>query len=305
MLLTGLTALASLVTPAAYADQPNILIVSEDADQETVPRNNRIFNRVLTALGEEMNLRGFTVIDETAAGLNITTQGRVRRKDNELIDIARAIPRPPIDAVVVFQIYASAKRSMNSDVMRPEVRIPGRIINVRSSRLLGAFEVTGLDLPVLPLGCSNDRECVLEQVGDQARMLARDLGGALAEKLAALSRPRVTGPAAGEPVPGGRTARVYPPSDGCDGMPQAFTVILDGFNNQEVTKVEEYLSAFKCFEHMRPVRATATQSEYWYETQTDAARLNHSLRVMLDHMGLPGQIQLAGNVLKVVKIGTR
>jgi hypothetical protein len=282
--------------------------VSEDADQETVPRNNRIFNRVLIALGEEMNIRGYSIVDETAAGLNITAQGRVRRRDAELIDIARAISRPPVDAIVVFQIYASAKRSLNSDIMRPEVRIPGRVIDVRSSRLLGAFEVVGLDLPVLPRGCADDRECVLEQVGDQARILARDLGAALAEKLKALPRSRTNaGPGVAEPTPGPvqRTARAYPPSDGCDGMPQAFTVIFDGFNNQEITKAEEYMTAFKCFEHIRPVRASASQAEYWYETQTDAARLNHSLRVMLDHMGLPGQIQLAGNVLKVVKIGTR
>jgi hypothetical protein len=304
LLLTGLSALTSLVAPAAYADQPGLMVVSDDADQETVPRNNRIFNRVLTALGEEMNLRGYTIVDEVAAGLDITEQGRVRRRDAELIDIARAIRRPPVDAVVVFQLYASAKKSLNSDVMRPEARIAGRIINVRSSQMLGAFEVVERDLPVLPLGC--DRECVLEQMGDNSRVLARDLGAALAEKLANF-RPGNPGPVTGPgPLPGpGVGPIVHAPADGCNGFPQAFTIILDGFNNQELTKVEEYMAAFKCFDHMRPVQARASQSEYWYETQTDAARLNHSLRQMLDHMGLPGQISIAGNVMKVVKIGTR
>ena len=307
LLLTGLTALTSLVAPAAYADQPGLLVVSDDADQETVPRNNRIFNRVITALGEEMNIRGYAVVDEVAAGLDITAQGRVRRRDVELIDIARAIRRPPVDAVVVFQIYASAKRSLNSDVMRPEVRISGRMINVRSSQMLGAFEVVERDLPVLPLGCDRDRECVIEQMGDNIRVLARDLGAALAEKLANY-RPGNPGPITGRgPLPGpGVGPIVHAPADGCNnGFPQAFTVILDGFNNQELTKAEEYMAAFKCFDRMRPVTVRASVSEYWYETQTDAARLNHSLRVMLDHMGLPGQISIAGNVVKVVKIGTR
>jgi hypothetical protein len=306
LLLTGLTALTSLVAPVAYADQPSLLVVSDDADQETVPRNNRIFNRVITALGEEMSLRGYTVVDEVAAGLDITAQGRVRRRDAELIDIARAIRRPPVDAVVVFQIYASAKKSLNSDVMRPEARISGRIVNVRTSQMLGAFEVVERDLPVLPFGCDKDRECVLEQMGDHARVLARDLGAALAEKLVNF-RPGNPGPLTGPgPLPGpGAGAIVHAPADGCNGFPQAFTVILDGFNNQELTKAEEYMAAFKCFDHMRPVQVRASVSEYWYETQTDAARLNHSLRVMLDHMGLPGQISVAGNVVKVVKIGTR
>ena len=306
LLLTGLTALTSLVAPAAYADQPGLLVVSDDADQETVPRNNRIFNRVITALGEEMNVQGWTVVDEVGAGLDITAQGKVRRGLPELIDIARAIRRPPVDAVVVFQIFASAKRSLNSDVMRPEVRISGRIINVRSSQMLGAFEVVERDLPVLPLGCDRDRECVIEQMGDNIRVLARDLGAALAEKLVNF-RPGNPGPLTGPgPLPGpGVGAIVHAPADGCNGFPQAFTVILDGFNNQELTKAEEYMAAFKCFDHMRPVQVRASVSEYWYETQTDAARLNHSLRVMLDHMGLPGQISVAGNVVKVVKIGTR
>jgi hypothetical protein len=286
----AVTAFVSLIAPAAYADKPNLMIVSDDADRDTVPRESRIFNRVFLAVAEEMNIRGFTVIDETAAGMNITTPGRVRRRDTELIDIARAIPRPPIDAVVVFQIYASAKKSQYSDVTRPEVRIPGRIINIHTGQLLGAFEVSGLDLPPLPVNC--DRECLLERIGDSARPVANQLAEALALKLAAFEAGR------------GAT-NVVGVSPGCEGTSQSFTVVLEGFTSQQTTKAEEYMAAFKCFTTMRPVRTSPTFAEYTYQTSDDAARLNRNLRVMLDHMDVPGQVEMRANVIRVVRIGRR
>ena len=56
---------------------------------------------------------------------------------------------------------------------------------------------------------------------------------------------------------------------------------------------------------MGPVRSSPKLAEYTYDTSDDIARLNRNLRVMLDHMGLPGQVSVAGNTLKVVQIGTR
>jgi hypothetical protein len=184
LLLTGLSALASLVAPVAYAGQPNLLVVTEDADKEPVRPRSRIFTRVLRLLAEEMIQRGYTIVDEYAVSLNIKDPDRVRHRDAELIDIARAISIPHflIDAIVVIQTSASAKKSLNSDVVRPEARISGRIINVRSSQLLADIEMVERDLPELPRGC--DRECLLGEMGDWARPIARDLGSALAEKLA-------------------------------------------------------------------------------------------------------------------------
>src|ERR1700730_12123035 len=109
LVLAGVAAAATFSAPAVRADQPTLAVVSEDADTDTVPRNSRIFNRVLLALAEELNLRHYTVIDEKIAGMEISTPDRVRRRDTELIDIARALRRPPVDAIVVFQIYASTR----------------------------------------------------------------------------------------------------------------------------------------------------------------------------------------------------
>jgi len=89
--------------------QPNILVMGEDADPDTIPRNNQVFKRVLDALANEMNDEGFDVYDETAVTSGDLAQDRIRRTDGEIIDIARSIKRPPIDVAVIYSIYAQSE----------------------------------------------------------------------------------------------------------------------------------------------------------------------------------------------------
>jgi hypothetical protein len=171
---------------------PNILVMGEDADRHSVPRTNRIFNRVLAEISDNLIAAGFQVYDETAAGMRVTKPGRIRRADRELIAVARSINRPPIDVVVIFQIYASAEKSRFSDVHRPKVRVSGRLLTVHRTRSLGFFEAGGdLELPPLPRNCfvpKIDNDCLLEHVGMEAKSIAGAVGQALSEKLAAYMR---------------------------------------------------------------------------------------------------------------------
>ena len=132
---------STYAAPARAQTKPNIVVMGEDADEDAVPRGNRIFQRVIHELSETMNLRGYNVYDETAVAMGFTQANRVRRRDDELIEVARAVQNPPLDVVAVFQIYASASKSAYSDIVRPEIRIPGRLLNVRTGQSLGSFEV--------------------------------------------------------------------------------------------------------------------------------------------------------------------
>ena len=305
-------ALAStLISPAEAQQRPNIVVMGEDADEDTVPRGNRIFNRVIRELAETMNLRGYNVYDETAAAMGITQPGRVRRRDAELIEVARAVQTPPLDVVAIFQIYASAQKSLYSDIVRPDVRVAGRLLNVRSGQSLGSFEVTGLQLAPLPLGC--DRECLLERVGAEAKLLSSDLAQALTQKLDGIITPRRATDGSGigsvtEVVPGAGAAGAGAAgvgTEGCTGFPTAFVIRVNGFSGAEVQAVEEYMRAFKCYDHHRTVRASTSQTEYWYETRIDSARLNRNLRLMLEHMNVGAQVTMSGNVIALGKVATR
>ncbi|KMO41296.1 hypothetical protein VQ02_06000 [Methylobacterium variabile] len=301
----GLALLGS-AAPALAQPKPTIVVMGEDSDEDSVPRGNRIFQRVIAELSETMNLRGYNVYDETAVAMGFTQANRVRRRDAELIEVARAVQNPPLDVVAVFQIYASASKSAYSDIVRPEVRIPGRLLNVRTGQSLGSFEVAGVQLPPLPQAC--DRECLLERVGAEAKVIAGDVAAALTAKLDGVIAPRrgsePGAAAAPGPAPSGAVAAA-PGAEACGGLPTAYVVRLNGFSAQEVQAAEEYMAAFRCYEHHRPVRAGGSAAEYWYETRSDSARLGRNLRLMLEHMSAPGQVQFSGNTFVISRVATR
>jgi hypothetical protein len=287
--------------------------MSEDADADTVPRNNRLFNRVIAEISEDLIAKGFQVYDETAAGMAITEPGRIKRRDPELIDTARAMNRPPIDVILIFQIYASAKKSIYGDTMRPEVRVAGRLLSVRGNQALGFFEAGGdLELPVLPRNCytpAPDRECLLERVGMEARSVAGAVGQALGEKLAAYLRPEIRADldradAGGPPVDHAPIVReaVGDPA-ACTSMAGSpYVLRFRNFDSREINRLEEYMSAFRCYEHHRPIRSDPAVTEYWYETRADQARLQRNLRIALEYLDVKGQVSSSGNTILIEKI---
>ena len=284
-LMLGFALLMSFAA-VAHAQSPNsrinLLVMSDDADPDTVPRNNRIFNRVQLQLSEYLNTRGFQVYDETSVSLGIAPTARVRRRDAELIEIARAVPTP-VDAMVVYQIYASARRAVAADIRFPEIRIAGRVLNVRSGQFIAAFEVGGFQLPALPNPCS--AECLLETVGTHSRLLAADLGAAIAQKLEGFARP-----AGGE---------------GCNSLPTDFMIQLRDFTATEVDRIEGEFVRWGCYRAHRATQMTSTSADVFYTTSADSARLTRNFRLMLELVGLNGQVNFSGNRVVVSKVATR
>lgn len=310
-LALGIFATAFGVTPALAGDQPNILIMGEDADKDTVPRHSRVFNRVLNALSSELDEEGFKVYDETAVGMDITNPARVRRTDAELLTVASRIKRPPIDVVVAFQIYATVAKNAYSDIYDLSVRIPGRMLHVGTGKHLGNFEVDfgARDLPPLPVKCN--RDCILEHVGKQAKEIAHELGAVLAKKLDKISPARgrdsdqyTSKKRMDDDDDDGARKTVKSSSYRCTGLTTAFSLTFKGFKSREVSEIEEHIVAFKGFDHLRPVKSGSKIIEFWYESCTEIARLNRNLRQMLEFMGLDGQVSQRGNRFNITKIAT-
>ncbi|MBF0249839.1 MAG: hypothetical protein HQL35_04320 [Alphaproteobacteria bacterium] len=272
--------------PASAAEMPNVMIMGEDSDADTVPRNSRVFKRVLNALSEELNNDGFNVYDETAVSLDDFAQGRVRRTDAEIIDIARSVKRPPIDVATIFSIYASASKMSYTTKIR--TRVEGRLLNVKTGQHLGNFEVELPQPDNAPADCN--RECVLETVGKNAKILAQDLGAVLTTKLAHI----VDG---GSSVPASSSA-------GSD-LPTAYSLVFNGFNTDEINRIEEYMVAFSGYKHHRPTSSSMRHNEYWYETQSESGRLNRNFRRMLEHLGVEGRVAFSGSQFQIEKISLR
>ncbi len=268
-------------------DQPNILVMGEDADRDTVARDGRIFKRVLDTLAEEMNNEGFRVYDEVAVTLDDFTQGRTRRSDAEIIDVARSVKSVPIDVAVIFSIYPTIQERGHARKLR--VRISGRLLNVRSGRRLNNFEVESPSASNLPSDC--DRGCELERVGSEARYLARDLGAVLARKLDWLVSAR-----------GDRIEDRRPDDDDFrSGLTTAYVLTFSGFARRDLNNIEDIITDFRGYEHLRTISSSLRTQEYWYETSSGSARLNRNLRLMLEDLGIRARLVYAGNEFTLEK----
>ncbi len=280
LLAAGLT----LSLPLQAADRPNVLVFTEDSDDDTVPRDSRVNKRVLRAVESQLDDMGIDVYDETAVTLDQGfAQGRTRRTDAEIIDVSRAVQRPPIDVAVIYSIYSSARKTAAMTKVR--TRIEGRMLQVNTGRFLGSFEVETPKEWTAPAKCN--RECILETIGEDARIIGNDLGAVLAEKLAWM-------------VDGGGSLQA-----GGAGLPMAYTLEFDGFTPEEMLAVEEYLVIFSGYESHRPIYSSQRRAEIWYESSIKSGKLTRNLNRMLAELDLRGMVQFSGNTVKIQKITLR
>ena len=266
------------------ADKPNILIIGEDAAGDSVPSDSRIFKRVLDALINQMHDRGLDVYDQAILTLSNKNSAKIRRTDSELIEIARASKRPPIDIVVIFQIYASTQNLTSRT--RINTLLMGRLLNVKTGKHLGSFELDSGKSFNGPVECK--QECILTVVGDKSRVLANDLGAVLAEKLLWMNH--------GDGI-----------SDHNDSnsMTTEYALIFDGFNAKEYMAIEEYLVIFSGYAHHRPIEIRHTRSEIWYQSTIGTAKLDRNLNKMLTELDMQSVINFEGNTFTVKRITFR
>jgi len=269
------------------AEAPNLLVMGEDSDLDTIQRHTQVFDRVTEAISGELRARGFAVYDETAVTMEFYDLSRVRRSDAELISLAKTVQIVPVDAVASFQIHVSVKDSPYEGIQDLRLRVSGRVVNVHTGLSLGGYEVSYQpgDLPPLPLNCR--RPCLVGFVGDQAAPIARDVGAALAAQLAGV-----------EPA----HARAPRPNNGCDGASNTFTLTFKDFSPEEMARVDPVLSAFHGYVHHQRLDPDNPQSAYGYETCADTARLARNLRAMFEQSGTTVWIESEGQEVFIAKI---
>jgi len=274
---------------ASTAAQPTVLVMGEDWDEDTIPRNSRVFERVLDAVTNQLQQDGFKVINETMATQGVFLQGRVRRTDVELLKLAKSIDSPPIDAAVTFKVYPRFKPASTTTWMN--ALVTGRLLNVSSNESLGTFEVTlPQDVATEP-GCEINRECALEYMGKHARNLGQELGAALSIKL----RRAASGGATGS---GSAATSTQTQSS----LAQAFKLTFNNFKPNEFDQLEEYMVAFSGYNHHKVLQSGSRNMVIWYETTSEDSRLKRNLRKMLQFMGVDGQVNCVSRTCTVTKI---
>ena len=267
----------------------NVILMGEDKHREAIPRDHRVFRKVLDALSNELGDGGYRVLDETALTLDNFKQGRKNRTDAEIIDIARSIKRPPIDVVVIFEIYPDRERKAYTTKL--DVEVIGRLLRLPSGERLGNF---GTNLPVAenaPADC--DQDCTRRYIGNSAKILAREVGGILTEKLSAMMQPRAPSITRDEPLQKIKNKT-------------AFTLQFIGFKSAEVEQIEDTLKALKGYISLdMNQRIGQSMVEYEYTTRSSRSDLDRDLGKVMEFMGLRGRVTFGGGIFKVEKIGLR
>jgi hypothetical protein len=288
----------STTTPAVaqLAPAPNILVFTEDADQDTVPRNSRVSRQVLQEVQNQFNQAGYRYFDETAIGLDYFAENRTRRPRGELLRIARAVDTP-IDIAVVYMIYASVH---DRDFMvEAAMRIEGEMIDVGSGQGLGSFSVEADEKFKLPISCT--RECVLEEMAGKARPLGRDLGRVLVRMV---NDRWVVPPQRTASLGSGATTTVATTGQAA-GMPRSYSICFDDFSQNQMLDVEELLASFPDYLWHRVSATQSTRTCYQYESTSDQAKLLRNVRRLVDHLEIRSDIKNAGSSsIEVVAIPT-
>lgn len=260
---------------AQATDLPRILVVGEDADPDTIERGNRVFDRVLSGMVNAMVNYGFDVKDETALTYETHTQGRTRRNDQELIEIAKDTG---IDILVIFSIYFNAhERTTN---LKVTTRIEGRLLSVNDSSRLGNFEFEPQRDQLLKK--PYNRNDIIEGVGKIAKVVGEEVGDYLASRL---DRYGKQGP------------------DGTGGRLQEWTLVFDGFSLDEMTEMESILEIFTGYAGHRPSNGPKTNRhhEYWYKSSISSAKMEQNLHKLLKKFNHQGRIYMSGLNVEVKK----
>ncbi len=272
----------------------SLLVIGEDGFLDAISRNSGAFKSLQSSLAEEMTGQGFAVYDEAAVTLNDFSRGRTRRTDAEVIDIARSANFSRIDAAAVLAIYT--KQHGQGKSRKLQVRVTGRLFNVRNGRRLDAFQIQ-MRRPVR-VAAICDSDCRSDVVRRNAGELALDLASVMAARLNGDALTSLqSGRTISDPKPEKDRVR--------SGFAVAYSLKFVGFSPTEMTVIEDRITNFVGFEHYQPISASLRTNEYWYETVTASAVLNRNLRHMLEEMSIAGRLTFGGNYFRVDKITVR
>ncbi len=337
LLIAAIATATTLFAAPVAADVPtiNVLVVQEDWDEDSLIRNNRIQNAVLNTLNQTLHapayqsvlqrygIDGMDVYDETFLTLDFYQQDRQRRRDEELISIARTVNNPEMDVLVPYTIYARAVTDPYTQIVKLQMSLNYRALNIRDGRWMGGDNLD-IDTAGVPFtGCATgingtpaDPHCVKEFVSQYGEQLARNAGNKLAIQLAGqLGRAYGTAPSQGsvvDPNAGGTNAVVndetmaYQAVAGCGNIPTTFQVQWIGFEQRQVNAIEEHMNFWKCALDTDVTDSDFSQITFSYKTRADKARVIRNIRLMLELLGQVAEPRTEGsNTIVVEALGIR
>ncbi len=272
-----LTLLLNVVVSANAKDTMNILVMGQSKSDGLVSSGSPIYQRAMDSLLNQLHDNSFDVYDENMLTASGFFQTNSDYSDGELLSLVRASKRPPIDIVVLFSVSHFEQRS--EFLMKLNARIEARILNVKTGKHLGNFEVDSGGGWSTSIECHH--QCLLNEIGNKVRTLANDLGAILAEKLQWMITEDIAT------------------------MASEYNLIFDGYNMDQFSEIEEYLVVFSGYLSHRPVDVRYTRTEIWYKANISTAKLTRNLNKMMSELRMRARIVFSGNSFIIKKITFR
>lgn len=274
VILTLLLNAASLVNAK---DTMNILVMGQSNSDGAVLNGSPVYQRAMDSLINQLHDNNFDVYDENMISTIGSLQESAEYSDVELLDLVRASRRPPIDLVVLFSVSHFEQRS--EFLMKLNARIDARILNVKTGKHLGNFEVDSGEGWSTSIECHH--QCLLNEIGNKVRIIANDLGAILADKLHWMITEDIAT------------------------MASEYNLIFDGYNMDQFSDIEEYLVVFSGYLSHRPVDVRYTRTEIWYKANISTAKLTRNINKMMSELGMRARIVFSGNSFIIKKITFR
>jgi hypothetical protein len=165
----------SAVPPAAADPRLTVMVMQEDADYDALPRGTALSTELSAAIAEVFATNGMTAVVDTDAFPELV--GRVRMPGGELLGYSERLVDPPVDAVVLFTVFAAAQSDpFVPGVLKLQTRLTGRLVALNTRATLATFTDAHLPMP-LEQGC--DRSCLMQATATQGVQLARDFAQAM------------------------------------------------------------------------------------------------------------------------------
>ena len=177
LLVSSMFVLLLLLTNQAFAtDLPRVLIMGEDADPKTVPRDTDVFRQVLQAVTHTLSEKGFGITDEQLLPQTSRTQGRIQRNDTALIQAAK---QTDIDVLCIISVYPDV-RSSSSD-LKITARIEGRLLAVADGQSADQFQHRPTEAQPVPR--PYNQQTLTQSMEKLSQVVGQAVGQMLASRL--------------------------------------------------------------------------------------------------------------------------
>jgi len=269
--------LAACSSNCIKSNDANVMVMIDDASRDTVSSQSSVSSRAVNEVQRQLSDAGYTVYDETSAGMGNFDRRGLRLGRAELLDMA-ASANPDMDVAAIVSVYADVREKPHAKKFK--VRVEGDLIAVHSGKRIASFDSSST-IGSADRDCSHS--CMKNKLGDKARIAAADLGAVLTEQL--------------QDEYGSCDKETAPTS----GYVQRFEINLEGFTVEQANVIEAQLEDLSGYDSHRLSYQGYRKKELSYKTTLPSFKLKRHLHKILEHESLRARIQFSGNRFDIQK----